>query len=215
MSAKRNSMRKIREVLRLRFNAGLSIRQISASTKVSIGAIQRLVTQAGKLDLSWPLLNTLDDRQLAILFTQKPIPGPRNATKCRIGPRFIKNSNAKVSPSCCCGRNTPHSIRTGVTATPSSVTDIGTGVVFRNAPCASPIRRVKSVLWTTVARPYRSSAAKPVNAVPHRSSLRYWVLPTTPMLKPHTANHCQIGSAAMYEPSNTSVAHRQWWCRII
>ena len=75
MSAKRNSMRKIREVLRLRFNAGLSIRQISASTKVSIGAIQRLVTQAGKLDLSWPLLNTLDDRQLAILFYPKADPG--------------------------------------------------------------------------------------------------------------------------------------------
>ena len=68
MSAKRNPMRKIREVLRLRFDAGLSIRQINASTKISVGAIQKLVSQAGKLGLSWPLLNTLDDRQLARLF---------------------------------------------------------------------------------------------------------------------------------------------------
>ena len=36
-------MRKIREVLRLRLEAGLSFRQISASTKVSIGAAQKLV----------------------------------------------------------------------------------------------------------------------------------------------------------------------------
>ena len=48
-------MRKIREILRLRQAAGLSIRQISASTKVSVGAIQKLLTKADALGLSWPL----------------------------------------------------------------------------------------------------------------------------------------------------------------
>ena len=37
-------MRKIREILRLRQSAGLSIRQINASTKASVGAIQKLLT---------------------------------------------------------------------------------------------------------------------------------------------------------------------------
>ena len=39
-------MRKIRDILRLRHAAGLSIRQIRASTKASLGAIQKLLAKA-------------------------------------------------------------------------------------------------------------------------------------------------------------------------
>jgi DNA-directed RNA polymerase specialized sigma24 family protein len=45
-------MRKIREMLRLRLKAGLSIRQISASTKTSVGAIQKLLARADALNLN-------------------------------------------------------------------------------------------------------------------------------------------------------------------
>ena len=61
-------MRKIRDILRLRLSAGLSIRAISASTKVSVGAIQKLLSQAQTLELGWPLPADLDDGQLARLF---------------------------------------------------------------------------------------------------------------------------------------------------
>ena len=61
-------MRKIRDVLRLRLEARLSIRQIKASTKVSVGAIQKLLSQAEVLELSWPLAPELDDAQLAKMF---------------------------------------------------------------------------------------------------------------------------------------------------
>lgn len=61
-------MRKIRDVLRLHYSAGLSIRQIQRSTKVSIGSIQSLLKQAKGLNLSWPLPENLDDIQLAKLF---------------------------------------------------------------------------------------------------------------------------------------------------
>jgi transposase len=61
-------MRNIREVLRLRLAGGLSIRQIRSSTKISIGAIQKLLQQAQALGLSWPLPVELDDGQLARLF---------------------------------------------------------------------------------------------------------------------------------------------------
>jgi len=64
-------MRKIREILRLRHVGGLSIREITASTKASIGAIQKLLTQAQTLGLSWPLPDDLDDSQLARLFYPK------------------------------------------------------------------------------------------------------------------------------------------------
>jgi len=68
MSTKRTTMRKIRDILRLRLAAGLSIRQIKASTKVSIGAIQKLLAKAEKEGLTWPLPPELDDSQLACLF---------------------------------------------------------------------------------------------------------------------------------------------------
>ena len=61
-------MRKIREVLRLRLEAGLSIRQISASTKTSVGAIQKVLARADALEIIWPLPEDLDDGRLAAMF---------------------------------------------------------------------------------------------------------------------------------------------------
>jgi len=45
----------------LRFAAQLSVRKISASTKISVGGIQKLLTKANNLSLSWPLPDELDD----------------------------------------------------------------------------------------------------------------------------------------------------------
>ena len=39
-------MRKLRDILRLRHAAGLSIRDISRSTKLSVGGIQKLLSRA-------------------------------------------------------------------------------------------------------------------------------------------------------------------------
>lgn len=61
-------MRNIRDILRLRLAGGLSIRQIKASTKASIGTIQMLLAKAKELGLGWPLPDDLDDNQLARLF---------------------------------------------------------------------------------------------------------------------------------------------------
>ena len=61
-------MRNIREILRLRLEARLSIRQISASTKSSVGAIQKLLKEAERQELTWPLSDDIDDAQLAALF---------------------------------------------------------------------------------------------------------------------------------------------------
>jgi transposase len=61
-------MRNIREVLRLRLGAGLKYRQISQSTKVSMGSLKTLLSRAEELGLSWPLPDELDDVRLAQLF---------------------------------------------------------------------------------------------------------------------------------------------------
>lgn len=67
-------MRNIREILRLKLSAGLSIRQINRSTKVSVGSIQKLLTRASELELSWPLPDELNDTELAKRFYPKADP---------------------------------------------------------------------------------------------------------------------------------------------
>lgn len=58
-------MRNIREILRLHFEAGLSLRQISACTKASVGGVQKLLAKVRQANLSWPLPDNMDDSQLA------------------------------------------------------------------------------------------------------------------------------------------------------
>ena len=55
-------MRKLREVLRLSYSAGLSIR------KISVGSIQNILKLAEQLNISWPLPETWDDQTLALKF---------------------------------------------------------------------------------------------------------------------------------------------------
>lgn len=68
MPTPRITMRKLRDILRLRFETGLSIRQIKAVTKASIGLIQKLITRAELLNLGWPLPDEMDEAQLQTLF---------------------------------------------------------------------------------------------------------------------------------------------------
>ena len=68
MSAKRTAMRKLREVLRLSYSADLSIRKISANTKISVGSIQNILKLAEQLKITWPLPEDWDDQTLALKF---------------------------------------------------------------------------------------------------------------------------------------------------
>lgn len=68
MPTKRLSMRNLREILRLSLQAGLSLRQIKESQRVSLGAVQKIVRQASDQGLDWASIEQLDDTQLARLF---------------------------------------------------------------------------------------------------------------------------------------------------
>ncbi len=61
-------MRNLREILRLRLQAGLSLRQIKSSQRVSLGAVQKIVSQAVDQGLDWLAIEHLDEQQLARLF---------------------------------------------------------------------------------------------------------------------------------------------------
>lgn len=68
MPAKRSSMRQLREILRLRLQANLGIRQIHRSLRVSAGSVSKILTTASQLGLSWEAVAALDDVQLASRF---------------------------------------------------------------------------------------------------------------------------------------------------
>lgn len=68
MPTKRISMRKLREILRLRLQGQLSLRQINSSLRLSLGAVQKVASQAEALKLDWSAIELLSEQELAQLF---------------------------------------------------------------------------------------------------------------------------------------------------
>ena len=57
-------MRQIREILRLKWEVGLSDRQVARSCGLSRPTVSKYVRRATACGLSWPLPASLDDAQL-------------------------------------------------------------------------------------------------------------------------------------------------------
>ena len=69
MPAPRRAMRKILEVLRLKFEARLSHENIAAATRISKGAVNKYLRRAQQAGIAWPLPEPMDEAQLeALLF---------------------------------------------------------------------------------------------------------------------------------------------------
>src|SRR5260370_34028563 len=71
------SMRKIREVLRLRFGLGLPQDQIARSCSISQATVHRYLERAAATALSWPLPEDCDDRHLQQLLLRGQPGRPR------------------------------------------------------------------------------------------------------------------------------------------
>jgi transposase len=79
MSQERLSMRKIEEILRLKYEAGLSHRAIAQSCLVSPSTVSEYVTHAKAAGLSWPLPEGINNEQLnELLFPQRGSTSRRN-----------------------------------------------------------------------------------------------------------------------------------------
>jgi len=78
MAAKRLSMRKIREILRLKHNCKQSIRDISTSCAVGKSTVSDYVLRASAAGLTWPLPDDMDDATL-----EKQLFPSATGTSCR------------------------------------------------------------------------------------------------------------------------------------
>ncbi len=83
MPAHRLSMRKTREILRLRWGLGLAGRMAARSCKVSASTVHDVLARAKLAGLSWPLPAELDDAALeALLYPGKPASRHRPLPDC-------------------------------------------------------------------------------------------------------------------------------------
>ena len=64
MSAPPISMRKLKDLLRLKYEAGLSQRQIARALRLSLGAVNKYLHAAQAVELTWPLPEDLTEAQL-------------------------------------------------------------------------------------------------------------------------------------------------------
>ena len=67
MASMRLSMRKIKEIIRLKFDVGLSLRGIQRSLNISYGTVANYIHRAEQAGLGWPLPAGIDERTLARL----------------------------------------------------------------------------------------------------------------------------------------------------
>lgn len=75
MAAKRLPMRKIREILRLKYEVELSHRAIAQAMTVGVGTVSSYIDRARRAGLSWPLDERLDDAALELqLFGARQVP---------------------------------------------------------------------------------------------------------------------------------------------
>lgn len=75
-------MRKIKDLLRLRYEAGMSYRGIAQALDLGYGTVVDYLNRAERIPLGWPLPADLDERDLGrLLFPTKPRRGQRRFTE--------------------------------------------------------------------------------------------------------------------------------------
>ena len=77
MSAPPISMRKLKDLLRLKYEAGLSQRQIAGALRLSLGVVNKYLHAAQAAGIAWPLPDDLSEAQLRRrLFPPDASPSP-------------------------------------------------------------------------------------------------------------------------------------------
>ncbi len=81
MPEEKVSMRKVKEILRLRFGLGLLQNQISRSCSIGQATVHRDLRKAAAAGLTWPLPDDLDDRRLEELLFPAAVGRPSQLTR--------------------------------------------------------------------------------------------------------------------------------------
>jgi transposase len=66
MAMERLPMRKIREILRMRWELGLSVREVAQNPGVSVGVISKAVQRAKNAELDWVAAGALSEAEIEV-----------------------------------------------------------------------------------------------------------------------------------------------------
>jgi hypothetical protein len=94
-------MRKIREVLRLKWIAGSSARQIAKSCNIARSTVKEYLIRAEEAGLTWPKACKLDDTDLGPALPPKPLNDPFPASDALYGlssPRDAQKKRHSSAP---------------------------------------------------------------------------------------------------------------------
>ena len=152
MPAKRSAMRKIKDVLRLKFEARLSHEKIAAATGMSKGAVTNTVQRAVEKGLSWPLPADLDDSRLEAMLYRQAAPRREYARPdYALMHQELKRKRGDVAVAVGGTRR-----RTASTLTATSSARTTTNIAERSrARCAKSIGPARKCSSTTAATPWR------------------------------------------------------------
>ena len=91
-------MRKIKEVLRLRFELGLGQREIARACSISQGAVHNYLKKAAGAGMQWPLAEGWDEKRIEEAVFGKPLPieESRPAFLCRFSSLHNSSSNILI-----------------------------------------------------------------------------------------------------------------------
>ena len=81
MPEEKVSMRKVKEILRLRFGLGLQQNQIARSCSIGQATVHRYLRKAAAAGLTWPVPEDLDDRRLEELLFPAAVGRPSQLTR--------------------------------------------------------------------------------------------------------------------------------------
>ena len=76
MTTKRVTMLKLNEILRLKYEANLSHRQIARSLGISLGVVSKYLERAHAAGINWPLPESMTDKQLQQLLQPRKTVSP-------------------------------------------------------------------------------------------------------------------------------------------
>ena len=93
MAATRLLMRRLRELLRLKYEAGLHHRAIAQACAVGLGTVSEYLARARAAGVAWPLPNDLDDRRWKRACLRAPSTRRASRRRCRTGSSSTRSSN--------------------------------------------------------------------------------------------------------------------------
>ena len=151
MPRKRLSMRKIRDVLRLKYGLGRSHREIAAILRISHSTVGSYVQRAREAGVSWPVPDELDDASLGggALSADAAIGGAAAGAGLDAGARKLARHKGVTLQLLWLEYREAHP---GGISTAASATATGSGAGASTWCCARSTGPARRRAWTTRAR---------------------------------------------------------------